>query len=524
MTAGTANHETMLQCFEWYLPDDHGLWNWIAAQAEDLAAAGFTMAWLPPAYKGQAGDSDVGYGVYDMYDLGEFDAKGSVQTKYGSRGDYLGAIRTLRAQGLHVLADIVFNHRMGADGEERVTAHVVDVDDRTVNDSTAIERTLDTVYDFPERDGAYSTFRWNWRDFTGTDYTANDGSTGIMRFAGKQWSDNVSHECGNYDYIMGDDVDVNEPEVVKELTEWGVWYTETTGVDGFRLDAVKSIDAKFFAPWLKTMRHYGNHPDFAVGEYWSGDVDELTGYLDDCGHCMTLFDVALHFAFEHISHDPASYDLRSLAAHTLTGTAPSYACAFVDNHDTQPGQALESWVEPWFKPLAYAYILLRDSPYPCVFFGDWYGIPHDCIPPVPLLHELVWIRAHLLGGRVIAQGGDTAYSLCWAVRGDHPVCVMLNTGDAAADRHIQEGSFAAHTFVDICHPDVVVQIDAAGRCVLQCPPRACSIYIDAADYEVMRKALESGSMESSHGKAQGDDASYGRAADDPLRERSADMQ
>ena len=40
MTAGTANHETMLQCFEWYLPDDHGLWNWIAAQAQDLAAAG----------------------------------------------------------------------------------------------------------------------------------------------------------------------------------------------------------------------------------------------------------------------------------------------------------------------------------------------------------------------------------------------------------------------------------------------------------------------------------------------------
>ena len=76
-------------------------------------------------------------------------------TKYGSRGDYLGAIRTLRDHGLRVLADIVFNHRMGADGEEQVTAHVVDVDDRTMSDDTAIERTLDTVYGFPERDGAY---------------------------------------------------------------------------------------------------------------------------------------------------------------------------------------------------------------------------------------------------------------------------------------------------------------------------------------------------------------------------------
>ena len=32
---------------------------------------------------------------------------------------------------------------------------------------------------------------------------------------------------------------------------------------------------------------------------------------------------------------------------------------FVDNHDTQPGQALSSFIPAWFKPLAYALILLR---------------------------------------------------------------------------------------------------------------------------------------------------------------------
>ncbi len=489
MTAGTAKHETMLQCFEWYLPDDHGLWNWIAAQAQDLAAAGFTMAWLPPAYKGQAGDADVGYGVYDMYDLGEFDAKGSVPTKYGSRGDYLGAIRTLRAHGLRVLADIVFNHRMGADGEERVIAHVVDVDDRTVSDDTAIERTLDTVYGFPERDGAYSTFRWNWRDFTGTDYTANDGSTGIMRFAGKQWSDNVSHECGNFDYIMGDDVDVNEPEVVKELTDWGIWYTETTGADGFRLDAVKSIDAKFFKPWLTTMREHGNHPDFAVGEYWSGDVDELAAYLHDCGHCMTLFDVALHFRFEQASNNPDDFDLRGLSGATLLEREPDSACVFVDNHDTQPGQALESWVQPWFKPLAYAYVLLRDAQYPCVFFGDLYGVPHDRIRPMPMLNAMVWIRAHLLGDRVEEQPGDSAHSLCWCVAGEHPVCVVLNTSDTPIEREVTSEALASRTLVDICHAGAPAEMGKEGHGTLTCPAGTCSIYIDAADEQEMRDAI-----------------------------------
>jgi alpha-amylase len=44
--------------------------------------------WLPPAYKGVGGGNEVGYGVYDLFDLGEFDQKGSVLIKYGTRDEY----------------------------------------------------------------------------------------------------------------------------------------------------------------------------------------------------------------------------------------------------------------------------------------------------------------------------------------------------------------------------------------------------------------------------------------------------
>ena len=44
------------------------------------------------------------------------------------------------------------------------------------------------------------------------------------------------------------------------------------------------------------------------------------------------------------------------------------------NNDTQPYQALEVPIEPFFKPLAYALILLRYDGYPCIFYGDLYGI------------------------------------------------------------------------------------------------------------------------------------------------------
>ena len=134
-----ANH-TMMQYFEWYLPENGLHWRRCAAQAGRLEEAGIDMVWLPPAYKGAAGAKSVGYDVYDMYDLGEFDQKGSVRTKYGTRDEYLAAVRGLQQQGIQVLADIVLNHRMGADGTEVVVADETLSTDR--NQEISPDRTI----------------------------------------------------------------------------------------------------------------------------------------------------------------------------------------------------------------------------------------------------------------------------------------------------------------------------------------------------------------------------------------------
>src|SRR5690242_21568427 len=62
---------------------------------------------------------------------------------------------------------------------------------------------------------------------------------------------------------------------------------------------------------------------------------------------------------------------------TLVRGDPMKAVTFVDNHDSQPCQGLESTVEPWFKLLAYALILLRADGYPCVFYPDYYGAEYE---------------------------------------------------------------------------------------------------------------------------------------------------
>ena len=106
---------TMIQYFHWYYPADGSLWNKLKQDAAKLASLGITAVWLPPAYKANAGGMSVGYDVYDIYDLGEFDQKGSVRTKYGTRKEYIDAVKVARDAGLKIYPDVPLNHLAGAD-------------------------------------------------------------------------------------------------------------------------------------------------------------------------------------------------------------------------------------------------------------------------------------------------------------------------------------------------------------------------------------------------------------------------
>ena len=176
---------------------------------------------------------------------------------------------------------------------------------------------------------------------------------------------------------MGADLDFQNEEVRKEISNWTKWYLDTTGVDGFRLDAIKHISAWFFPEWLDEMEKHTGRQLFAVGEYWSPDSSVLNWYLDTVGQRMSVFDVSLHYNFHYASKAGGYYDMRTILDGTLVKDRAMNAVTFVENHDSQPLQALESVVEPWFKPIAYAIILLRQQGYPCIFHGDYYGAEYE---------------------------------------------------------------------------------------------------------------------------------------------------
>ena len=112
-------NQTVMQYFEWYLPSDGQHWNHLAEDAQHLSDLGISHVWMPPAFKGTNKD-DVGYGVYDLFDLGEFDQKGTIRTKYGFKDEYLNAINRLKDVGIVPMADVVLNHKAAADTQRIV--------------------------------------------------------------------------------------------------------------------------------------------------------------------------------------------------------------------------------------------------------------------------------------------------------------------------------------------------------------------------------------------------------------------
>ena len=382
----------MMQYFHWDLENDGTLWKKLKDDVKYLSEVGITALWLPPAYKGQAGINDVGYGVYDLYDLGEFDQKGTIRTKYGTKDEYLDAIKEAHKYGIDIYADMVFNHKMGAD------------------------------------------------------------------------------------------VDVDDDEVKEELYRYGLWYLDFTKVDGFRLDALKHIDSDFFKGWINYLREKTQKELFTVGEYWSNDLKELLAYLDKNEEALSLFDLPLHYHFFEISNGGGYFDMRDILKDTLTNTRSMNSVSFVENHDTQIGQALQTVVSDWFKPMAYAIILLRNEGYPCVFYGDYYGISkYKTKPFKDIIDKMIYLRQNKMTG-IQRDHFDDPDIIGWTFEGekdDEGLAVILDDGPGGQKKMSLGKRNAFKKMVDI-NTGKVITLDEDGDGIFSVDGGSFGIYTFSA--------------------------------------------
>lgn len=424
---------------------ENNLWIRLKEDAGHLKAIGITSVWIPPVFKATS-PFDTGYGTYDLYDLGEFDQKGSVKTKYGSKEELLEAIRVLHELGIHVYVDVILNHKANGDEKETFMAREVDPYDRTKAISEPYEIEAWTKFTFPGRGDQYSAFKWKWIHFSGTDFNARNDKRAVYMIEGinKGWSHGVNYENGNFDYLMFNDIDYKHPDVVKENRYWALWFVNETGVDGFRFDAVKHINDFFMRDLIRKIRGEYRTDFYAVGEYWNQDKGEINDYLDNTDFEMDLFDVKLHLNMHTASNSGDRYDMSKIFEGTLVQAHPDYAVTFVDNHDSQPNQALQSWVEPWFKPLAYALILLRLDGYPKIFYGDYYGIkaPKSIKGQQEIIDKLLYLRTRHAYGKEVDYF-DHNNIVGWVRMGDevHPYgCAVVMSNGEGGEKQMNVGS------------------------------------------------------------------------------------
>lgn len=464
-----------------------------------LASIGINAVWLPPAYKGTDGAESIGYDVYDLFDLGEFDSKGSVRTRYGTRQEYLDAIHTLHEHKIQVYVDIVVNHLGGADESEKVHAVKVDFEDRNMPLSEPYEIEAFTKFTYPARQGKYSTFQWNHNCFTGVDYDYKTGETAVFNLQNdfEGWEEMITDEKGNYDYLMFCDIEFRNPAVREELKYWGKWYYETANFDGFRLDAVKHIAPEFYNEWLDYMRQMSGKELFAVGEYWApGNLGLLEKYIEATQGKISLFDSALHHQLHHASKSGNEFDLTTILNDSLVASQPNLAVTLVANHDTQPLQSLEAPVEPWFAPLAYALILLRQGGYPCIFYPDLYGAEytdkgndgndyHIVMPKLDSLPMLCRLRKEASYGNE-HNYFDHANCIGWTREGADDVAnsgcaVVMSNGDDGSKKMFVGTQHSNATFVDAMQNDTrQITIDEHGEAEFYCPAGSVSVWVTKA--------------------------------------------
>jgi len=427
---GTANatvaNGVMMQGFYWDVPTSTPAGTWwqnLGSKASELSQAGITAVWLPPAYKG-SGALDVGYGVYDRYDLGEFNQKGTVATRYGTLAQLQSAIGALHGQGVQVYEDMVMNHFTSADAQELANG----------------QYNVYTSFTYPGRNNTYSSYQWHWGNFTATQQAPNNGWY--------QWKayDFQPYANGDaYDNLLGSEIQYNNnPANVNETINWGNWITTKLSLDGYRLDATKHMYTPFVNQWLDAVK--GTSGRFAVSEAWFRNLGDLNNYAATTGGRTSLFDVPLHYTFQDMSNGNGAWDMRGLQFAGFTEANGPLSVSFVDNHDTdQQGGALYSPVVN-LKMLAYAYILTREKGYPCVFYKDYYNYGLGA-----QIKKLIAIRkANAYGAATEYTSVNDANVYAYSRAGDSShkgLLLLLNDGSSSASKGITT-PFANATLTD----------------------------------------------------------------------------
>ncbi len=239
-------------------------WNDLIQKMPELAEAGYTSLWLPPPAKGSSVFS-VGYDLFDPFDLGDKNQRGTIPTKYGTKAQLIQVVQTAHQYGIRVYFDMISNHRAfdvpGYDANTPTNLYpaMIPKDFHLQTISGGFYRNWPSVQDYNNQ--------WDvqYESLSGLIDIANEPGSVNGNFGNTLGSTTTKptfiRQPSNPEYYM----DPTQPNIgggwrpfngtngipVSEYVESyeiraAMWTLYTTKCDGFRLDAVKHVPSNFY--------------------------------------------------------------------------------------------------------------------------------------------------------------------------------------------------------------------------------------------------------------------------------------
>lgn len=317
----------MLQGFYW---DSYDATKWtnLQSQADELSQS-FSLVWIPQS--GNCGGTSMGYD--DLYWF-----PGHYNSSFGTEQQLRNLIATFKQKGIGTIADVVVNHRKSSSG----------------------------WFGFPSETYNGVTYKMTAADVCGND----DGGKA------KTEADRLGVALGNYD--TGEDwdgmrdLDHTSENVQTTVKAYLHMLLEDLGYAGFRYDMVKGYSGTYTG-----MYNADAQPEFSVGEYWDGAVNNVTSWLRYTkigGGRQVIESAAFDFPFRYTVRDAINgKDWRKLKNASVASQEAyrRYAVTFVENHDTEYRSASYPQDPIYRDTLAANAWLLAAPGTPCVFLKHW---------------------------------------------------------------------------------------------------------------------------------------------------------
>ena len=278
---------------------------------------GVTALWFTPVLENNSPDNRNGYSTYHGYATTNYYR---VDPRFGSNADYRKLADEAHAKGLKIVMDMIFNH-------------------------CGFEHPW--VADMPSKDW-FNAPEW-LKESNGT----SDPTKSYLQTSYKLTPvvDPYASKIDLHETVDGwfvptmPDLNQRNPHVMTYLIQNSIWWIETVGIDGIRMDTYPYADAKGMARWMKELDE--EYPHFnTVGETWVTEPAYTATWQKDSklnkenSYLKTVMDFSFYDKINQAKHeetDPWWSGLNRIYnsfVYDYLYPNPSSVMAFIDNHDT----------------------------------------------------------------------------------------------------------------------------------------------------------------------------------------------